>query len=194
MNHKSSWPLLLLVFGFGLTTASQDSTVLRNTYNQLTGWNRNLQKDTAMEKEAQSLGCVRTHADHLGSKQDDRAAMGKRKIAYIIACSPYGCTEDATNWSREKPAQIWKEYKDVTRHYSHIINNNRVGCSAEKEGRTFCVFCYLATKANWDPSSATNDTLQIDIVSWDNNSAGRNSLTVTFMSIWLGLLVFFGVI
>ena len=75
------------------------------------------------------------------------------------------------------------------------MKNNRVGCSAKKEGRTICVFYYLATKrANWDPSSATNDTLQIDNISWDNNSAGRNSLTVTFMSIWLGLLVFFGVI
>jgi len=192
MSNKSSWPLLLLVFGFGLTTASQDSTVLRNTYNQLTGWNRNLGKDTVFEREAQALGCVKTHAQH--KTTDNRLVRRYGNIESIIACSPYGCTEDATNWSREKPAQIWKEYKDVTRHYSHIINNNRVGCSAEKEGRTFCVFCYLATKANWDPSSATNDTLQIDIVSWDNNSAGRNSLTVTFMSIWLGLLVFFGVI
>ena len=113
MNNKSSWPLLLLVFGFGLTTASQDYTVLRNTYNQLTGWNRNLQKDTVMEQEAQSLGCVRTHADHLNSKQDDRAAMGKRKIAYIIACGG-GCTENLANWSREKPAQIFYEFRPVT--------------------------------------------------------------------------------
>ena len=114
MSNKSSWPLLLLVFGFGLTTASQDSTVLRNTYNQLTGWNRNLQKDTVMEQEAQSLGCVRTHADHRYSNQDNRVKWRNGNLASIIACVG-GCPETGiSNWSREKPAQIFYEFRPVT--------------------------------------------------------------------------------
>ena len=126
-----------------LTTGYQDKTVLRNTYSQIYQWNRSLRLDSRMEKLAQSHGCVRTHSDHQGTWQDKEILDTYYNRASNIACTG-GCRESASNWSKAKPAQIWYEYRHQTGHYQAILNNNRVGCSAEVDGKDICVFCYFA--------------------------------------------------
>ena len=37
---------------------------MKNAYDQILNWNKNMKIDYSMEKFAQSQGCVRTHADH----------------------------------------------------------------------------------------------------------------------------------
>ena len=122
----------------------QDQTVLRNVYSQLAGWNRSLRLDKRMEQLAQSHGCVRTHADHQGSWQDKEILDKYHNIASNIACAPNPCRTSASNWSREKPAQIWYEFRHQTGHYNNILQNNRVGCSAERLGDEYCVYCVYA--------------------------------------------------
>ena len=125
--------------------SQQDKFVLRNTYNQLRGFNGHLKKEKRLEKLAQKHSCVRYHRDH---KSTDNAAVSiYHNIESIIACVG-GCSKQASNWSREKPASIWYEYRHQTNHFSAIKNNNRMGCSAAKKGSgrnaQWCVFCYLA--------------------------------------------------
>ena len=130
---------MLLLAGY------QDKTVLRNVYGQIYQWNRSLMIDPRMEELAQSHGCVRTHADHSGSWQDDEILNKYFNIASIIACVG-GCRESASNWSRAKPAQIWYEFRHQTGHYDTILNNNRVGCSVEVSGKDYCVYCTFANQ------------------------------------------------
>ena len=125
--------------------SQQDKFVLRNTYNQLRGFNSHLIKDKTLEKLAQKHSCVRYHRDHTST--DDAAVSIYHNIEMIIACGG-GCSEQLSNWSREKPASIWYEHRHQTNHFSYIMKNNRMGCSAAKKGSgknaEWCVFCYLA--------------------------------------------------
>ena len=126
----------------------QDRTVVKNLYKQMKGWNGRLKTDPKLEKLAQALGCIRTHADHLGSRQDKEAQTLSNNLAYIIACVG-GCpARGGGNWSRSKPAQIWYEFRHKTGHYKAILKNNRMGCSAKKSGNKICTFCYLSTEYN----------------------------------------------
>ena len=144
MNFIIASFLLSTLFSFGELRRHQDKTVLKNLYRQMQGWNRNLKIDSMLEKQAQSLGCVRSHADHMGSSQDKKIQSRYHNMAAVIACSG-GCRETLSNWSRSKPAQIFYDFKDRTGHYEDIMQNNRVGCSAKKSGDEICAFCYLVT-------------------------------------------------
>ena len=126
-------------------SGDQDKTVVRNLYKQMKGWNRNLKTDPRLEELAQSLGCVRTHADHNGSRQDREAGSLNNNLSAVIACVG-GCpAHGSSNWSRSKPAQIWYEFRHKTGHYDAIMANDRMGCSAKKSGNKICTFCYLYT-------------------------------------------------
>ena len=123
----------------------QDRTVVKNLYKQMKGWNGRLKTDPKLEKLAQALGCIRTHADHLGSRQDKEAQTLSNNLSSIIACVG-GCpARGGGNWSRSKPAQIWYEFRHKTGHYNAIMANDRMGCSAKKSGNKICTFCYLYT-------------------------------------------------
>ena len=187
-NNSPLEYLLILI----LTVGKQDQTVLRNVYKQIQGWNRSLKKDTRMEELAQHFSCVRSHSVHSGSPQDKEILRKYWNVGSIIACVG-GCREIYSNWSREKPAQIWYEFRTRTGHYNAIMKNNRVGCSAAVSGQDYCVFCYLAKERLASDSSDTDYGQEtMDNISWDTNSARRESLTLTFLSIWLCLFVFFG--
>ena len=43
------------------------------------------------------------------------------------------------------PLKGWRDFKDRTGHYNAILNreNKRVGCSATKNGKGVCLWCYL---------------------------------------------------
>ena len=91
--------------------------------------------DYSMEKFAQSQGCVRTHADHSEGPS----------VGHVIACAG-GCQYGPRwSWSKDYPVQTFYDYRKKTPHFNMIMEHNRVGCSAEKEGNTYCVYCVLKT-------------------------------------------------
>ena len=89
--------------------------------------------DYSLENFAQSQGCVRTHADHSEGPS----------VGHIIACVG-GCQYGPRwSWSKDYPVQTFYDYRKITPHFNMIMEHNRVGCSAEKEGNTYCVYCVL---------------------------------------------------
>merc|ERR1712026_235179 len=160
-------PVCALIAG---VSGSQDKLVLRRVYSKLYEWNGDLIFNKRMEELAQSHDCIRKHADHIGSWQDKEILNKYRNIEYNIACIG-GCPPNSSNWSREKPVDIWYEFRHKTGHYDTVLNNNRVGCSAVKSGDDYCVFCYFANGpspsypplrtttcdrwADWTPSGTT---------------------------------------
>merc|ERR1719373_1251273 len=120
----------------------QDKYVLRRTYSQIYGFNRNLKISRKLEKLAQEHRCIRRHRDHRST--DKEALSVYNNLRSIIACKG-GCEEEFTNWSRQSPARIWYLFRQKTGHYSAIMKSNRVGCSAAKDRDEWCVFCYLAS-------------------------------------------------
>ena len=147
-NHKTSYEGTTKTSKVPKPYRDQDRTVVKNLYKQMKGWNRRIKTDQRLEKLAHSLPCIRTHADHLGSRQDKEAQTLSNNLSYIIACVG-GCpARGGGNWSRSKPAQIWYEFRHKTGHYKAILKNNRMGCSAKKNGNKICTFCYLSTEYN----------------------------------------------
>merc|ERR1712098_506323 len=145
-------PIVLL----SLTTLSsgqsrQDEYVLENTYYQMwefKGFTDNFWISPELEELAQEHSCVRRHSDHWST---DREALSiYNNYGAIIACVG-GCEESESNWSREKPASIWYEFRFETSHYRLIMENNLAGCSAAMDWNEWngvnewCVFCYLAS-------------------------------------------------
>ena len=65
-------------------------------------------------------------------------------LTKIIDLKFQGCPNNRK--FREKPAEIWYEFRNKTPHFRAIIDNNRMGCAATKKGNNVCLFCYLARK------------------------------------------------
>ena len=126
----------VLISNNSIFSAYQDRTVLKNAYNQVMGWNRNMKIDYTMEKFAQAQGCVKAHDDHSSG-----SSVGVRH--HIIACVG-GCEYGpGWSWSKSSPVQTWWDFRTRTGHFDAILKYNRVGCSAEKEGNTYCMYCVL---------------------------------------------------
>ena len=123
--------------------ANQDHEVLRNTYREMRKVNPSLRQDSSLEKAAQSVKrCVYSHDHH---KSADNLVNWNGGV--IISCATRdGCTENSSNWSRYDPLQTWREFAGRTDHWSYIMNADRVGCSATKNGATpggICLWCYV---------------------------------------------------
>merc|ERR1711936_832286 len=129
--------------GKAVRRGEQDETVLRNAYHQMRGWNNDIQVDKRMEELAQSHGCVGRHEVHNNSWQDREILQTYNNVGAIIACAgSQGCPNNRK--FREKPAEIWYEFRNKTPHFRATIDNNRMGCAATKKGNNVCLFCYLA--------------------------------------------------
>ena len=105
--------------------------------------NPSIRQDYNLEKAAQSVRrCVYDHDHH---KSADNLVNWNGGV--IISCAtPDGCTENSSNWSRYDPLQTWREFAGRTDHWSYIMNADRVGCSATKNGAApggVCLWCYL---------------------------------------------------
>eukprot|EP00092_Neocalanus_flemingeri_P044886 GFUD01049948.1.p1 GENE.GFUD01049948.1~~GFUD01049948.1.p1 ORF type:complete len:150 (+),score=18.71 GFUD01049948.1:61-510(+) len=145
VNFKILPCVLLILCGGqqqqGDAVSVQDSYVLGRVYTQLAGYNPGLKKSTPLERLAQRHSCVKHHSDH---RSTDQAALQLyNNYQANIACIG-GCDEGSSNWSRNNPAGIWKEFQGRTNHYNNIISADVYGCSAAKRGNTICVFCYFA--------------------------------------------------
>ena len=126
-----------------ISSAYQDRYVLKKAYDQITRWNMNMKIDNSLEKYAQSQGCVKYHKDHTSGSE-----AGAR--GHAITCSG-GC-KYGSGWpfDKNKPVQNFFNHRkgndggnDETPHFTEIMKYNRVGCSAVKEGNTYCVYCVL---------------------------------------------------
>ena len=81
----------------------------------------------------------------LPKSTDETVLRMKGNMGAIISCAdPKGC-EEKSYWSRNDPLKHWRYFKDRTEHYNTILNrdNKRVGCSATKNGKGVCLWCYL---------------------------------------------------
>merc|ERR550532_1077651 len=92
----------------GDIAGSQDKLVLRRVYSKLYEWNGDLIFNKRLEELAQSHDCIRTHDDHKGSWQDKELDEMGWPYKQNIACKG-GCPPNSSNWSREKPVDIWYE-------------------------------------------------------------------------------------
>ena len=141
-NGEIIYLYFLLVMKHSITgTSIQDSYVLGRVYSQLSEFNSGMRRSPDLERLAQKTRCARNHSDH---KATDGAAFKiYNNLKAIISCRG-GCLESYSNWSRNTPATIFKDFARKTGHYNDILNTNAAGCSAAKSGKHICVFCYLA--------------------------------------------------
>ena len=146
----------------------QDTDVLNRVYSQLKEFNSEIMMSPDLERLAQKTSCVRNHSDH---RATDRATLkiynnSQVIISSIIACVG-GCSSGISNWSRDYPATIWKEFEGKTGNYKAILNANVAGCSAAKSGNDICVFCYLArTKNGVSKQKKKENNSKFSVIDW----------------------------
>ena len=127
-----------------ISSAFQDKNVLKRAYDQIQGWNYNMKIDKKLEEYAQSQGCVKKHSDH---GWPEPAGYANANIIACVGGCKYGYP---SSWDKNYPVQTFFNHRrgndggyTETDHFTYILQYNRVGCSAVKEGNTYCVYCVL---------------------------------------------------